>query len=239
MLSAAGVGCLLAGVLLSAGMPAGRAADAVLVLAVLVALALVVTGGRAESRWSRSAVPARPRRSARALPCAGLLLSPSSGAEPGSTSGQRRHRSLDGRALVSLGLLPVLTSCLSTGEPDRQLPAQPPPAAFTQRAAVPSCGTFELDATEDPPSDAIACLAEATADRAGSDLTLSRPDTEGFPLVSHIRVLPGTGTVELFTDHSRSPFSGGVGWSRATCDTFDVITMQGTECVHLKTWQVG
>ncbi len=90
------------------------------------------------------------------------------------------------------------------------------PAAFRDRAALPSCGSATGEAGDaGPPPAAAACLDAALRGARGAELRVVAFTTEGDPVTSYYRALPGGG-VEVLVDSTQDEFGTG-GWSRRSC----------------------
>jgi hypothetical protein len=89
-----------------------------------------------------------------------------------------------------------------------------PPAAFRYRAELPSCGRIAAGlgpVTGDP----VACFDAALREGRGAELVVVQNTTEGDPIVTYYRALPGGGA-ELFTDSTEDSYGDG-GWSHLAC----------------------
>jgi hypothetical protein len=90
------------------------------------------------------------------------------------------------------------------------------PEEFTGREALPTCPVVELDQGEELPADAQACLDAGLANGRGAELKVSRPTTEGDPIVDYYRVVPGQPGYEIFSDATRDSY-GPATWTRSLC----------------------
>lgn len=81
-----------------------------------------------------------------------------------------------------------------------------------------SCGTYELVGGTAVPDEAWACLRHGEA--TGAELVVSRPTTEGDPIVTRYRVGPDVVGVEVVVDTTADRF-GPQQVSRADCAGFD------------------
>lgn len=111
--------------------------------------------------------------------------------------------------------------CYDTGPAQEELPYDSgnAPRSFTQRASLPSCGTYDLG-HRPTPSVAIDCFAAALGDPEGAEYAVSRSTTEGDPIVNYYRALPGQPGVIVFTDSTRGDF-GQQEWTQFTCRGYD------------------
>jgi hypothetical protein len=107
------------------------------------------------------------------------------------------------------------------------------PAAFTDRAPLPNCGTVDSrDGLDDAERAAIACLTDAHAASESGELVVKLNGTEGELLVRYVRALNG-GSAEVFSDN-RHDSRASTDWSyQNSCQVirsspFEVIT--ATEC---------
>lgn len=147
--------------------------------------------------------------------------------------GQRRTAAAVGLVLLGSGLLAgggavgYLTSPASTATPppsrvpaataiERSRSSLTAPAAFRSRRELRSCGDVVLQQGEEVPEQAIACLARGG--RAGRELAVAAPTTEGDLIVTFFRTGSGIDGTDVFADTSRDRF-GPRGWSRTRCPT--------------------
>jgi hypothetical protein len=156
------------------------------------------------------------------------------------------------RRLSSLVLLVVVAgigaACSSQGIQSAPLPSPsapltspstPAPAEFTNRVSLQSCGEATprgpLPAMNERfPSPAIDCLI-AGQNGDGGEFVLRTFTTDGEPVVTYFRVLPGSSEVEVFVDDSKDKFRGGAGtgWSRFTCPVPDLSRESLIGCMRL------
>ncbi|ALR10685.1 hypothetical protein MYCSP_03530 [Mycobacteroides saopaulense] len=101
-----------------------------------------------------------------------------------------------------------------TDGPGHRKPA-PPPASFTQRASLPSCGTH-IHFRESLPAAQRDCMNHGRASGAGGELTVVQPTIEGDPITTYYRVFSPDQRVEVFVDSSADRF-GNFGWSHFFC----------------------
>jgi hypothetical protein len=89
-----------------------------------------------------------------------------------------------------------------------------PPAAFRDRAELPSCGRIEagLGPVAGP---GVECFDAALRRGDGAELVVVTNTDEGDPIVSYYRSLPG-GAVEVFADASEDTY-GSVDWFQQRC----------------------
>ncbi|WP_456826845.1 hypothetical protein [Cellulomonas sp. P5_E12] len=119
------------------------------------------------------------------------------------------------RRLVALAASALVLAGCGAGE-------DVPPESFASRAALPSCGELEIAQGETIPAEAWQCLDEADA-RAGAELVVTSPTTEGDPITTYFRVGPGIDGLEVFTDSSQDAFGGdGPAWTHQVCP--DTVT---------------
>lgn len=117
----------------------------------------------------------------------------------------------------------ALTGCAGPFGSGAGTPApEPAPRAFVERAVLPSCGSVELGQGETIPQDLLDCFAKAGAD--GAELVVTAPTTEGDPIVTYYRALPGGG-VERFDDMTADAYGGG--WAHSTCPDAAAIDPTG------------
>ncbi|WP_238985789.1 hypothetical protein [Kineococcus radiotolerans] len=89
------------------------------------------------------------------------------------------------------------------------------PAAFRERSAVPQCASITVP-QGGPASSALQdCLLGAAAQREGAEVLVTSLTTEGDPIKTYYRVVPG-GEVEIFTDATADSFGSGK-WSHDWC----------------------
>lgn len=101
-----------------------------------------------------------------------------------------------------------------TDGPGHRKPA-PPPVSFTQRIALPDCGTHRY-VREDLPAAQRDCMNNGRASGLGEELTVVQPTFEGDPITTYYRVFSTDRRVEIFTDASADRF-GNAGWSHFYC----------------------
>jgi len=102
----------------------------------------------------------------------------------------------------------VLAACSGPGAP----------AAVTDRPSLQACGTVTLGQGETVPDEAWACFDAHAA--TGAELVVSRPTTEGDPIVTYYRTGPGIAGVEVFTDTTADQF-GPRTWTHEMCARLD------------------
>ncbi|MEN6451487.1 MAG: hypothetical protein ABFC96_13425 [Thermoguttaceae bacterium] len=108
-----------------------------------------------------------------------------------------------------------LVACSSGTEPG------PPPAAFTDRVPLHSCGQAKATGPDTSVAElysqqAMACLERGRADD-GAEWSVTTITTEGEPVTAYYRVAATSSQVEVFIDSSRSSFFGGPGWRQFSC----------------------
>ena len=99
------------------------------------------------------------------------------------------------------------------------------PAAFRERSAVPRCAPITVPQAQPVPTALKDCLLSAGAQREGAEVLLTSLTTEGDPIKTYYRVLPGEG-VEVFTDATADSFGSGE-WSHDRCP--DVAALESGE----------
>ncbi|MEV4279648.1 hypothetical protein [Actinoplanes xinjiangensis] len=123
----------------------------------------------------------------------------------GSGGGVRRY----GRPLVAA--LAVLAVGLYVWGRDNT------PAAFTDRTALPGCGTVEQAAIgATPVTAAEQCLVAAMRAGGGAELVVVGMTDEGARVVTYLRAVPGKPGLEVFDDRTRDRFSTEE-WGYRTC----------------------
>ena len=109
--------------------------------------------------------------------------------------------------ILAIGCLSALAGCTAAAQ------ATDGPAEFQQRDPLPSCGSVELEQGERLSDESIDCLDGAGA--GGAELIVVAPTTEGDPITSYYRALPGGG-MEIFYDLTEDRF-GAANWTLVTC----------------------
>lgn len=99
------------------------------------------------------------------------------------------------------------------------------PAQFTARDTLTACTSVQLGQGAQLPASALACIAQP-----GSELKVTAPTTEGDPVTTWYRSLPGEG-YEIFTDMTQDPNGGG--WWLDACPSATSIHNLG-ECVNTR-----
>ena len=119
---------------------------------------------------------------------------------------------------VVLALAAVaLVGCAARQPDPTRAEALSEPAAVTNRSALPVCG-IEKAGQGGPWNDTgRACFWKAYQDRRPAEFISTRPTTEGDPITTIYRVLPG-GAVEIFIDSTQDKFGDGR-WDRLACRT--------------------
>ncbi|ROS31453.1 hypothetical protein [Cellulomonas sp. PhB150] len=102
----------------------------------------------------------------------------------------------------------ALTACTGPGEP----------AFVSDRPSLEPCGTVTLGQGETVPTEAWTCFDAAAA--TGAELVVSRPTTEGDPIVTYYRAGPGITGVEVLTDTTADAF-GPRTWTHELCARMD------------------
>jgi hypothetical protein len=78
-----------------------------------------------------------------------------------------------------------------------------PPAQFERRAHLAACGTVD-------------CLRSAMRDGGGAELVVTAMTTEGDPITSYYRAVPGQPGLEIYLDSTRDRFRA-ADWSYLRC----------------------
>lgn len=89
------------------------------------------------------------------------------------------------------------------------------PAAFRDRPALPTCAPVVVPQGQTVPAAVRDCLTGADARRDGAEVRVTSLTTEGDPVTTYYRSLPGGG-LEVFTDATEDSF-GSAGWSHDRC----------------------
>jgi len=92
---------------------------------------------------------------------------------------------------------------------------QSQPDWFKDREVLPACAEVDLDQGEMVPDSAVTCLLEGRDD-AGRELVVRSPTTEGDPIHTYYRQLPGVAGLDVITDATQDQ-NGSVGWQWDTC----------------------
>ena len=125
------------------------------------------------------------------------------------------------RAFTAVVLPLLLAGCASSPAGESPPPGSaddPVRARFIGRVAYDTCGKVALGQGETVARTSAewACLTAARTARAGAELAISTPTTEGDPIVNYVRVNPD-GTSKVFIDPTADKFGGGQGWMFSTC----------------------
>ncbi|WP_432503025.1 hypothetical protein [Kineococcus arenarius] len=99
------------------------------------------------------------------------------------------------------------------------------PAAFRERPALPQCAPITVPQGRPVPAALQDCLLGAGAQHEGVEVQVTSLTTEGDPIRTYYRVLPGGG-VEVFTDATADSFGSGE-WSHDRCP--DVAALESGE----------
>jgi hypothetical protein len=102
------------------------------------------------------------------------------------------------------------------------------PTWFVQRRPLRSCGAYVFTVPAALPRDALRCFTAALG-AGGVEFASARRTTEGDPVVTYVRALPGTSTAVVITDSTRDRF-GPQRWSSETCVGFNVGTLMAKRC---------
>ena len=94
-------------------------------------------------------------------------------------------------------------------------PQQSQPSWFTDRQPLPACDDVVLSPGETVPDDAVECLFTGGTD-SGAELLVRSPTTEGDPIYTYYRRLPGQAGLDLMSDATRDQYGEG-GWTWVTC----------------------
>ncbi|MFD6197456.1 hypothetical protein ACFWE3_12200 [Mycobacteriaceae bacterium NPDC060252] len=116
----------------------------------------------------------------------------------------------------------------TTDGPGHRRPA-PPPTSFTQRAALPNCGTHK-HFREELPAAQRDCMNNGRSSGLGGELTVVQPTIEGDPITTYYRVFSPDQRVEVFVDSSTDRF-GNSGWSHFFCWAVPVNYPPDPSCV--------
>ncbi|GAA0310681.1 hypothetical protein [Kineococcus aurantiacus] len=101
------------------------------------------------------------------------------------------------------------------------------PVAFRERSALPQCAPITVPQGQSTPVTLQDCLLSPGAQHDGAEVLVTSSTTEGDPVKTYYRVLPG-GAVEVFTDATADAF-GSEGWSHTRCP--DVAALgSGEDC---------
>ncbi|WP_157508909.1 hypothetical protein [Luteipulveratus halotolerans] len=134
-----------------------------------------------------------------------------------------------GRRVAATGVLIMLLAGCSTasgGAPSTSSANPPTPLQAYDRAADPvarqfdqreryaDCGSvvFEQGPYPGLPDGPLSCMRRARAAKATAELRVTRPTTEGDPIVTYFRVL-GDGQVEVYADNTADSH-GPADWTR-------------------------
>ncbi len=93
--------------------------------------------------------------------------------------------------------------------------AEQAPAAFRERSALPQCTVITLTQGQRVPADLKDCLLSSDAQREGAEVVVTAPTTEGDPIKTYYRALPG-GDLEVFIDTTADSFGSGE-WRHVRC----------------------
>lgn len=118
--------------------------------------------------------------------------------------------------ICAVAVTAALAACVTTAS------TEPPPAAFTDRAPLVSCGQIRAGGPGDPleslyPQSAMNCL-ERGRGASGAEWSTVGLTTEGDPVTTYYRVVPDSPDVDIFLDRSRDMHWGGDGWTRLSCE---------------------
>ncbi|PWJ47041.1 hypothetical protein SAMN06264364_1423 [Quadrisphaera granulorum] len=102
------------------------------------------------------------------------------------------------------------------------LPPSPPPAA----AELPQCPAVTVGQGEPSPT-ASSCLFSDAAEEEGAELVVTAPTTEGDPIRTHYRRLPGQPGLEVLVDSTNDRFGSGT-WTRQSCPEAMSLSDLGT-----------
>lgn len=116
-------------------------------------------------------------------------------------------------ALVVSGVCLLAAGCSTDETGSDETPQQ-----FVDRAQLPSCGEVDLDQGAEIPAESLTCLEDAGDE--GAELAVTRPTTEGDPIIEYYRVLPGGGW-EAYIDATQDEFGGG--WWYTECPDAEAL----------------
>lgn len=123
----------------------------------------------------------------------------------------RRHPSV--ATLLAVGLLVLAVGSLVWVV--HELAVGQVPAAFRDRTPYPRCPAITVPQGRSTPESLAQCLTTPAARRDGAEVEVRSVTTEGDPVVTHYRVSPGRGEVDVFTDASADRFGTDEwGWVR-------------------------
>ena len=74
--------------------------------------------------------------------------------------------------------------------------AEQAPAAFRQRSALPQCTAITVSQGQPVPTALKDCLLSSDAQREGAEVVVTSPTTEGDPIKTYYRALPGGGAAD-------------------------------------------
>ncbi|MEH3076696.1 MAG: hypothetical protein PGN11_08425 [Quadrisphaera sp.] len=90
-----------------------------------------------------------------------------------------------------------------------------PPSPPAQGAELPQCPVITVDQGQLPPTSS-ACLFSDAAEEDGAELVVTVPTTEGDPIRTHYRHLPGQPGLEVLVDSTDDRYGSGT-WGRQSC----------------------
>lgn len=96
------------------------------------------------------------------------------------------------------------------------------PAWFADRQTLPSCEAVVLDQGDVAPDTSSGCLFGGSTD-SGAELLVRSPTTEGDPVYTYYRRLPGAAGLDVMSDATRDQ-NGSEGWRWVTCPEATSIT---------------
>jgi hypothetical protein len=92
------------------------------------------------------------------------------------------------------------------------------PSAVENRAALPSCGEYELGNEPSSPEQLRmnGCILDALAEGRQAEVIVTFHGIDGGPVTEYVRVL-GAGRIEVFVDSTRDTEANPRDWSRWLC----------------------
>ena len=101
-----------------------------------------------------------------------------------------------------------------------------PPSPPTPAAELPQCPAVTVGQGELPPTSS-SCLFSDAAEEDGAELVVTAPTTEGDPIRTHYRRLPGEPGLEVLVDSTDDRYGGGT-WERRSCPGATSLSDLGT-----------
>jgi len=101
-----------------------------------------------------------------------------------------------------------------------------PPSPPAQAAELPQCPALAVGQGEPAPTSS-SCLFSGTAEEDGAELVVTAPTTEGDPIRTHYRRLPGQPGLEVLVDSTDDRY-GSSTWEHQTCPDATSLSELGT-----------